>query len=819
MRWLKFILGLSLTVTLAVTLMYPLDIAPFALGKFLDPFSGFWQNARIQAASEVAVEGLTTSAEVTYDERGVAHIFAQNDRDLYFLQGYTTAKDRLWQMEFQVMAAAGRLTEIVGRGPEDAVLNLDRTNRRKGLPFAAERALELMRQDEVTWTAISSYSDGVNAYIQSLKPYDYPIEYKILGYAPEPWSPFKSALLQKYMANTLTGGTSDIENTNALAVWGKEVFDILYPEYPAAQEPIVPKYTRFRRRDFNRPPPPPADYHPDSLFLNAGETEPKDPDEAILGSNNWAVSGRKSATGYPMLANDPHLGLNLPSIWYEIQLSTPDVNAYGVSLPGAPAIIIGFNDSISWGATNGTQDVLDYYTVTFRNEQAQEYLYDGEWLPVRNRIETHKIKGETPFLDTVRYTHIGPVMYDENFKPKPMPLAVRWMAHEPSNELLAFHKLNRAHNYEEYVAAFETYLCPAQNFVFASTSGDIAIWQHGQFVNKWNQQGRFVLDGSRKDHMWGDYVPREQIPHVLNPEQGFVQSANQHPTSPYYPYYYNGRFEPYRGRRIQALLASKDTLTFEDMRAFHMDNYAIGASEALPTLLSLLDTTQFMQQDQKVYEALKAWDYQYDADQTAPTIYDLWWRILYRAIWNDEFEPLEERDILINSPNSSTTVQILRDSSEFTFYNALGDTTKRTREQLVNYTFNRMVTELNEAYPEEVDQQWGQSRQTDIRHLSRVLTSFSRLGLETSGTRRVLNATGRYRGPSWRMIVMMGPEVKGYGVYPGGQSGHPGDADYDGFIDKWMEGNYYELRFMRNPQDGVKETDARITYRPAEIEE
>ncbi|MEL6132962.1 MAG: penicillin acylase family protein, partial [Bacteroidota bacterium] len=690
-----------------------------------------------------------------------------------------------------------------------------RTNRRKGLPFAAERALELMRQDQETWNAINAYSDGVNAFIQSLAPHDYPIEYKILGYAPEPWSPFKSALLQKYMANTLTGGTSDIENTNALAVWGKDVFDILYPEYPSTQEPIVPKYTRFRRRDFNRPPPPPADYHPDSLFLNAGNVEPKDPDEVILGSNNWAVSGQKSASGYPMLANDPHLGLNLPSIWYEIQLHAPSVNAYGVSLPGAPAIIIGFNDSIAWGATNGAQDVLDYYTITFRNEQAQEYLYDGEWLPVRNRIETHKIKGEVPFLDTVRYTHIGPVMYDENFKPKPMPLAVRWMAHEPSNEMLAFHRLNRAKNYEEYLAAFETYICPAQNFVFASSSGDIAIWQHGQFVNKWDQQGRFVLDGSRKDHMWGEYVPREQIPHVYNPEQGFVQSANQHPTSPYYPYYYNGRFEAYRGRRIYELLASKDTLTFEDMRAFHMDNYSMAAYEALPLMLGMLDTTQFMQQDQQVYETLKSWDYRYDPEKIAPTIYDMWWRTLYRAIWNDEFEPLEERDILIASPKTVTTIQILRDSSAFTFYDILGDTTRRTREQLVNYSFERMVTELNDKYPEAAERQWGKTRQTDIRHLSRVLTPFSRTGLATGGMGRALNATGRYRGPSWRMVVMLGPEVKGYGVYPGGQSGHPGDADYDGFIDKWMEGNYYELRFMKHAQDGTTSEDLNVMFEPA----
>ena len=309
---------------------------------------------------------------------------------------------------------------LSGAGPEDRILNIDRTARRKGITFAAERAVEEFKKHPEVKKFVEAYIAGVNDYISQLKPQDYPIEYKILNYKPETWSMLKSALLMKYMANTLAARAKDIEHTNALILWGKEKFDILYPEYAYAEDPIVPADTRYNRRLAKPAPPVPTDYHPDSLMLSPALM--KKPDRTI-GSNNWAISGQKSVTGKPILANDPHLGLNLPSIWYEVQLSSPEYKSYGVCLPGGPGVVIGFNDSIAWGETNAGQDVMDFYKTKFRDERKQEYFYDGQWLPVNQRIEEYKLRGTESRFDTVLYTNVGPVMYDENFGDQPFPFS------------------------------------------------------------------------------------------------------------------------------------------------------------------------------------------------------------------------------------------------------------------------------------------------------------------------------------------------------------------------------------------------------------
>jgi penicillin amidase len=586
MAWVKFLLSLLSTGALMAALMLPLGSITFPFGDFLNPFTGFWQNAEpAQGISEQEVDlpGLEGKASVVFDNRRVPHIFAENQNDLAYVQGYITAQDRLWQMEFQIYAAAGRLTELIGRGPDDRVLNLDRTARRKGITFAAERAVEEFKKYPEVKQFVEAYVDGVNDYIKQLKPADYPIEYKILNYQPEPWSVLKSALLMKYMANTLAARAKDIEHTNALILFGRETFDILYPEYSYAEDPIVPADTRYNRRLADPVPPVPKDYYPDSLMLSPAMLQKPDRN---IGSNNWAISGQKSTTGRPILANDPHLGLNLPSIWYEIQLTAPGYKSYGVSLPGGPGVIIGFNDSIAWGETNAGQDVMDFYRTRFRDESKKEYFYDGQWYPTNQRVEEFKIRGAESYFDTVLYTNVGPVMYDENFGDQPFPLAVRWMAHQPSVEMVTFFKLNKARNYQDYREALTYFKSPAQNFVFASHDGDIAIWQQGSFVNKWEEQGKFILDGTKRDQFWGDYIPQDQNPHSYNPERGFVSSANQHPAPESYPYYYLGGFEDYRNRRLNRLLAAKEKLSVEDMKNIQLDNFSVKAEDALPIMLA-----------------------------------------------------------------------------------------------------------------------------------------------------------------------------------------------------------------------------------------
>ncbi|RMG25262.1 MAG: penicillin acylase family protein [Bacteroidetes bacterium] len=815
MRWVKFFLSFLIMLVLIWVLGRPIGPATFATGRFFNPFEGFWCNAAESPAPSGQLPGLKEPVEVVFDERNVPHIFARNEEDLTYMQGYLTARDRLWQMEFQVFAAGGRLTELVGRGPNDAVLNLDRQARRQGMIMGARNSREQVMQNPETRSVIQAYTRGINAFINQLDFAHLPLEYKLLNYQPEPWTELKTALLLKYMANNLSARADDIAYTNALSLWGKEVFDLLYPERPYSESPIIPEKVppRFGRRSLNLwefepepPPPPPANYHPDSLLLPSDLLN--QPDRNI-GSNNWAVSGKKSVTGKPLLASDPHLGLNLPSIWYEIQLNAPGVNVYGASLPGAPGVIIGFNDSIAWGVTNAGRDVMDFYRITFKDDKREEYLFEGRWMKTSQEIDTFYIKGGEVFYDTVIHTHIGPVMYDRNFGNMPVPLAVKWMAQQPSNEALTFLKLNRARNYEDYVEALTHYQCPAQNFVFASAAGDIAIWQQGKFVNKWMQQGRFVLDGARSDHLWNSYIPQAHNPHILNPERGFVSSANQHPADPTYPYYYNGSFEGYRNRRLNELL-SRDSLSLEDMKAFQQDNYGLMAADVLPLLLSELDTN-LQGVELQARRELEGWNYMYDADLIAPTIYQCWWDSLYASIWEDEFKAA---GLPLRRPKLSTTIGLLRDSAQFRFYDNIHTPGQvEDRKTLINQSFRQAIAHLSQEMGEPQNWLWYVYKNTQVVHLAR-LRPFSRYQIRIGGYQHILNATSRRHGPSWRMVVALGDKPEAYGVYPGGQTGNPGSKAYDGFIDNWASGDYFKLLFMRSPEDAIGQDVKKQLFSP-----
>ncbi|MGN6541207.1 MAG: penicillin acylase family protein, partial [Ginsengibacter sp.] len=537
MKIISFIVFGIITVIL-VLLFNTTMVLPVPFGKLLSPQQGVWQNAEPlneDYSAKLSFPQLNGKVKVYFDERLVPHVFADNENDAFFVQGYLHAKFRLWQMEFQTRAAAGRLSEVVG----PLALEYDRDKRRLGMVYGAENSLKEIEKDPVTLAECDNYTAGVNAYIQSLTESTLPLEYKLMGYKPEKWSNLKSALFLKYMALELAGYERDFEMTNAKSIFSSADFDKIYPIVMDSLDPIVPKGTVFPKPAIEVKIPASADsvYYDNNDSTTITEQKPN-PDN---GSNNWAVSGKKTKSGSPILCNDPHLGLNLPSIWYEMQINTPSYNAYGATFPGAPSIIIGFNDSCAWGFTNAMRDVRDYYEVKFKDETRKEYWFDSSWHPTTFRIEDIKIKNRPNYLDTVAYTNIGPVMYDKNFdgerNTSNKNYAVRWKAHDASNELKMFTLLNKAKNYDDYLRAIKYLHTPGQNCIFASKSGDIAIWDQGQFPAKWYRQGDFVMQGSDSSYFWQGIIPQDENPHLVNPERGFVSSANQLPTDTTYPYY------------------------------------------------------------------------------------------------------------------------------------------------------------------------------------------------------------------------------------------------------------------------------------------
>lgn len=797
MRVLFFCISLLVT-GLLIFALGTTTWTPIALGNFLSPQHGIWQNAEPVKQSfdaELSFPELKGNATVYVDERLVPHIVADNDEDAYFIQGYLHAKFRLWQMEFQTFAAAGRISEIVGNVATD----YDRGARRKGMIYAAENLLKEMEANPITKAEADNYTAGVNAYIATLTESRLPVEYKLLGYAPEKWSNLKTALFVKQMTETLAGFDNDLPMTKALSFFGDKKLQLLFPQIADSLDPVIPKGTIY----------PPASVHSvapaskDSLYIGADSVSVQGALKEITkpnpenGSNNWAVCGSKTQSGAPILSNDPHLTLSLPSIWYEIQMITPTMNAYGVSFPGAPGVIIGFNDSIAFGFTNSSRDVKDYYTIQFKDETKAQYKFDDEWKNADIRIEEIKVKGKPSVYDTVAYTVFGPVVYDNSFPASEAPgkaLAVRWKAHDPSNELLFWHYLDRASNYADYENALQYFTCPAHNIVFASKSGDIALWQQGTFPARWNKQGVYIMPGEDSSYMWQNFIPASENPHILNPVRGFVSSANQRPVDSAYHYFIPGEYDLYRGIEINRKLAAMNGITPQDMMKLQMDNYNAFAKTARPLLLKYITQSHLEGTAYKYYDTIKNWLLNNDVNETAPTLFTLWFKNLEKLVWDDEFEKAGVKKM---RPSQPTLVEALLRDSTFEYIDNINTPQVETIADVIAAAFQQTAATADSlAAINKLS--WGLYKNTSIYHLLKnQVAPFARTGLMIGGGKHVINATQHDHGPSWRMVVHLTNNTEAFVVYPGGQSGNPGSPYYDSFVDKWAAGEYYKAWIMK----------------------
>jgi penicillin amidase len=809
MKYLFFTLSLLITSALIIILDRPLGPAP-ALGKFLSPFVGFWQNAEnVSSQKEVnySLDELKDEVTVIYDERNVPHIFAKNDADMFFMQGYITASHRLWQMEIQTHNAAGRVSEIIG----EKGLESDRLNRRIGLKLGAERAQDFIIKDTETKDAIDAYCKGINHYIENLSAKDYPLEYKLLGYAPEKWTPLKAGLLLKNMANMLSVYEFDVENSNFVATYGEEQLKYLYQDLDDFKDFIIAEgdeniITEAAPYNLNKRGNVEAkasakDVAPYESYRNTTQK----PDE-IRGSNNWAVAGRKTKLGKPILCNDPHLALNLPSIWYEVHLVSPNYNVYGASLPGSPAVISGFNDSIAWGVTNAGRDVRDWFEIKFKDETYTEYWLDSAWVKSEKKIERFDIKGKEPFLDTIIHTVYGPVVFDKSYKAQNSKnlLAMRWTAHLPSNEMKTFLLLNKGKNYDHYREAISHFTCPAQNFVFASKSDDIAIVQQGKFPNVSDR----IVDGSFSENNWNAFIPNEHNPSTKNPSRGFVSSANQFPISKLYPYPISpiGVYENFRAIRINELLSKNDSIDASVMKKLHSDNFNIFAQMLVPTLVDVARRSGKINEDIRYIEKLESWNFYNNQDQVEPVIFEEWSNQLISLLWDEMSQP----DLPMKRPNNYLTARFLALDSTSIFYDNQQTGEREFRENIVLQSWSKAKSNLAEKYGSiNKIPDWGTHKATYIKHLAK-LDPLSRLNVYCGGNRGIVNATNADHGPSWKMVVDFG-EMKAYCVYPGGQSGNPGSPYYDNMVDTWAKGEYYEAHFS-NQFETLESNALSISY-------
>ena len=804
MRLLPLIASAIVTTALVFTLNVQLKLgnakAP-RLGYFLSPQHGFWKNAeKIDAnfdASIVANE-LQGNVDVYVDDRLVPHIYADHDQDAYFVQGYLHAKFRLWQMDFETRVASGRLSEIAGADK----LPIDRMFRRLGMVYGAEKTEANINETNPNMKAtVDAYTAGVNAYIKQLDPADLPFEFKLMNYAPEDWTPKKTYLFLMFMSYDLTGRSAslDLQMTNTRDYLGYDLFDKLYTNNQDSLDPIIPKGTVYEKPSIV----PVKPMNADSAYLRKANSiafstvdMPEAPDKNN-GSNNWAVAGSKTKSGRPILSSDPHLGLNLPSLWYEMQITTPTHSTYGASFPGSPAVIIGFNDSLAWGVTNAGRDVFDYYEVKFKDSTQNEYWFNGAWKATTKRTEVIKVKDSLDVVEDIAMTHWGPTMFDahyQNTQSNGRSLAVQWTAHRISTGVETFYLLNRAKNYDDYLHAISLWTCPGQNFVLATKSGDIAIKQQGSFVARWERQGDFIMPGEDSSFQWQGIIPGNENPMIKNPERGFVSSANQKSTDASYPYYLGAAsaLPLYRGISVNMHLNKMSQITAEDMQALQTDNYNVFAATARPALMKYIQVDKLSNDAKRMVAEMTNWDLYNNVNAKGITCFKIIWDSVEQAVWGDE---LGGSAIPLLKPEAYVLLdQMLKDTN----WSIADDIrTKNIVEDLkTQVTLGvEKATEKLLSLEKENKLEWSLFKATRVMHLTKT-PALSRMNLPIGGGVNIINATTENHGPSWRMVVHLTDEIEAYGLYPGGQSGNPGSPYYDTFVNYWAEGKYYRLLFL-----------------------
>ena len=561
------------------------------LGRLLDPVYGVWglaRSAELPRNARGGIPGLRANVDVRYDSRGVPHIFAASEDDAYRALGYVVARDRLFQIELQVRAGAGTLSELIGAPG----VELDRRTRRLGLPRAADAAFGRLDSASTIAHVLRAYGDGVNAWIASMGPSDLPIEYRLLNRRPTPWTPVDAFYLLGRMSLTLASNDPGLDRLRVAALVGDTVARALLPLHSPLQQPIVPTArldAHFLPARF--PPLAAPRAAVDSNIIEALGDDPLESSAASgLGSNNWAVSPRRTRSGFALLAGDPHLDLTLPSIWYEVHLVVPgQLDVAGVTITGGPGVIIGFTRDVAWTFTNTGADVLDLYAETVDDSvRPQRYRLDGSWRPLTEQVEQYRDQHSAVIAtDTLLATHRGPMRRIR------WALAVDAMDSTRVGRRLTGPPAGAARHVGGRMASRHGGVrCTRAEHVGRRPSGSIAIRSTGTFPRRpGDGRGDVVRDGSMSASDWRGVLPLDQYPTAIDPTQGYLASANQEPIDPSTlaanreVYFGDDWPPPWRAININRLLRATSTVSPDDMRRWQTDAGSSRADFFLPFFL------------------------------------------------------------------------------------------------------------------------------------------------------------------------------------------------------------------------------------------
>jgi len=859
---------------LIVFLIIPISNFP-GLGNLLSPIGGIWNGPNYAEYPPMQhVRGNGYSGTVYRDELGIPHIFTSGQNDLSYIIGYLQAMDRLFSMDMQKRVITGRSSEIMGSNQ----LTMDKYYRLLGFARSAEELWNTIEEDALSdpellllIDSMQAYCAGVNRYIDEITLNKLPLEYILLGLKPEYWTILDVLTFVKFESWSLTYRESDIAMTIIRDAMGDNVPPQLFPNEPFPFEKVVvPNFKDNTSGGVPKSTNSGLDHG--SGFIQSSLEKNSELIEDLQGvlnlfqnfdifgwkdqiiracSNNWVINGSLSYSGKPILCNDPHFQLILPSVLWQFHFVNTSENfdnsLYGVSFPGAPSAVMGHTAYISWGMTNSFYDQNDFYLEKLNNE-GTKYIFNNTERDIETVTEVIKIKGQSDYNYKIKFTRHNwteqdnfrcPIINSTEFGyPGNLNISIKWTGYAPDYGILkGFFRLNNAKDINDFIEAMRVYGCPGLNFIYADVEGNIAIYPKGNYpvrnATGIVKEGRYIMNGSNGEDEWTGYIPFDWIPHKINPtDQMYLASANQRTvnTTEYTKYYTSYAFvSSYRSRRINQLLENESyyhktfgtNITIEKMKKFQLDYYDIAAEVFVPILLEFFNDTypsgvpatgetELLNMS---IEALKAWSesdtrWIMDKNLIAPTIFNVWLENYYYCTFLDEFE---DANINIGKRWASSLTDYLEYLTRYNqtsnwFDNVSTPGTTENASMIMLIALNETIEVLSTDFEDFNDWLWGNFHIMDIQYLQGLVPAFSFPKYGCSGSSRTLNVASGYsvrHGPCMRLIVDFEKLINqdlysGYITIPGGQSGNPLSSHYDDNYQYWKNNEYHQILFPRN---------------------
>lgn len=759
---------------------------------------------------EIHLQGLQKEVKVITDRRGMPHIYAGSEQDLYLAVGYIMARERLWQMDLIRRATTGELSEIFGEDYVETDLFL------RALRMTEKSKKVLGHNEGEILESIELFTKGVNSYIEQAGN-KLPPEFKILGYKPDDWTPENSANIIGYMGWDLAGGnlSGDIFIYRLAEELGWEAATAMIPYYDYTGDPVYPGFKLDDKSLVAL-----AD------FIDAGD---KIQDLGIVpfqGSNNWAVSGGRTGTGKPVLSNDMHLGLSSPGIWMQMHQVVPGrLNVTGVAIPGEPYIVAGHNENIAWGMTNLMVDDVDLF-LEMTDENKTKYLFDGEWKDIIIEKELIRVKKGKTMEREIKYTHHGPIISAlHNIEGDDISMC--WSGYDMSNELQAVYLLNRAEDWHDFDKALSFFNSISQNFIYADVNGNIGL-KSGGGVPIRKGHGALIRRGDSSRYDWKGYVPHDELPYSYNPENGSVSSANNKTVLPDdYPYYIGTYFSmPYRINRIRDMLSEKDIFELDDFRRMITDRHSDYAGQLCPLLLDALQRTEEMDDlEREVYDHLSVWDYSMSPDSFTPTFFEYYRKILADRLLGDDMGGIY--DNFNGSVRDYYILKILT-GQEADYIDDINTKERETLEDILLAAYRQTVKLLKDKYTTDTSRWiWGDLHRFTAMHPLGSLSPLDRLFGLNEGPYRVGGSNHTVspysysnenfeitNGASQRHIYNTADWDESYTIIPTGNSGLPSSEFYCSQTETYTSDGFYKDPFSREAVEGA--AMATLVLKPVE---